>query len=333
MAPFPRAHEIYTKLTISSDGSRISRTPTGPKTTLPGEPRVELASDYEAIIQFLAEEVTTPDLDKFHPHLWKVATQSSKHITQLVDKCVRGRSIILTENPELHLVWIQSRVYIKPLPKWLLSHACWEFFLKKDSCGAAERGAKGFVRSYAYLIRHKSDFRIAKEMGLLPQKLGYTQFVRFIKHFEMIQNDEVSLRYSYGELRLSRLNIWAPWVLGRPEFFKVIRQYRDYFEQYFAPISFVFGIFVIVLSSMQVALSVNEPVSATSLRKFTMVCWVFAILTLVVVILVMLYIMVSLTIRALRELIFALGGVWESRKKTRNLKDDKCIEDCRGFGV
>jgi len=324
MAPFPSVHEIYPKLTISPDGSQISRISTETKTTLPGEPRIELACGYNCIIDFLEKELMTPDLNTFHPHLWKVATQSSRHITQLVDQAVRGRSIILTENPELHLVWIRNQIYIKPLPKWLLSHAFWEFFLRRTGSETAEKAAKGFLRSYAYLIRHKSDFKIAKEMGIIPRKATYTTFVRFIKSFENIEDDEVSLRYSYGELRLTRLNIWAPWALGKIEFFKVRRHYGDYFEQYFAPLSFIFGVFVIVLSAMQVALAVEKPVSAASLRKFANVCWAFAMLTLVVVILAILYIFVSLAIRGLRELLFALRGVWKSRNKKRKMETGGC---------
>ena len=317
MAPFHPINELYAKLTLSPGGSQISRISTQNKTTLPGQPRIELPCEPGAIIQFLEKELTTPDLNRFHPHLWKVATQSSKHITQLVDQAVRGRSIILTENPELHLVWIQNRIYIKPLPKWLLSHAFWEFFLGSNGSQAVQEGAKGFLRSYAYLIKHKSDFKVAKELGLIPRKVGFTKFVHFIKSFEDIQDHEVSLRYSYGELRLSRLNIWAPWAIRKFEFLRVRRHYADIFEQYFAPITFIFGIFVIVLSSMQVALAVDESIPAASSKRFTRVCWVFAIWTLFVVIFVMLYIFISFAIRGLRETVFALGAVWQSRKKKR----------------
>jgi hypothetical protein len=42
---------------------------------------------------------------------------------------MKRREIVVTEDPRLHLVWIYDRVFIKPLPKYLLSHDFWQIYL------------------------------------------------------------------------------------------------------------------------------------------------------------------------------------------------------------
>src|SRR4051794_41028604 len=127
--PSTKPRELYKSLIISQDGSTLTRLRSGGKkvkSSLPEYPRISLQSP--EVAKFLTEELTTPDLYKFHPHLWKVGTQRSSHVTPLSEQVVRGRTIIITENPEFHLLWIGDRVYIKSIPKFLLSHAFWEFY-------------------------------------------------------------------------------------------------------------------------------------------------------------------------------------------------------------
>ena len=135
------------------------------KTYLFGEPRVSLQIISD-VGEHLRVELMTRDLNQLAP----VATQNSSYISALTHQIVRGREIIVTEKPELHLVWIYDRVYIKPLPKYLLSHAFWTFYLterdpSRDASARQEisKAAVGVLRSYAYLIRHKSDIFLAVE--------------------------------------------------------------------------------------------------------------------------------------------------------------------------
>ena len=88
---------------------------------LPGCPRIRL-SDVN-IGEYLCEELQTTELDDMEPYLWLVAKQDSTHISSLTDQIVRGRNIIVTEQPRLHLVWAYNRIFIKPLPPYLLSRA------------------------------------------------------------------------------------------------------------------------------------------------------------------------------------------------------------------
>ncbi|KAK3330034.1 hypothetical protein B0H66DRAFT_43366 [Apodospora peruviana] len=75
------------------------------------------------------------------------------------------------------------------------------------------RIALGFLRSYGHLIQHPSDFKIACEVGLLPDfsevvPITWTRWARFISHFQDIPDSAVSPRYHFGHLRLGRLD-WA----------------------------------------------------------------------------------------------------------------------------
>ncbi|KAI9742515.1 MAG: hypothetical protein M1835_003060, partial [Candelina submexicana] len=62
------------------------------------------------------KEFLTADLDKLAPYLWLIATQSSQHISPLHEQVLKGRQIVITEKPELHLVWTDGRIFIKPIP-------------------------------------------------------------------------------------------------------------------------------------------------------------------------------------------------------------------------
>ena len=72
----------------------------------------------------------------------------------------------------------------------------------------------------------------------------------------------MSPRYHYGELRLSRLNFYAPFLFGKFNFQKPHGQYSDYFSRFYGPVLFTFAVASTVLGSMQVEMAV-EQVSTT----------------------------------------------------------------------
>ncbi|KAH0329153.1 hypothetical protein KCU71_g792, partial [Aureobasidium melanogenum] len=149
------------------------------------------------------------------------------------------------------------------MPKYLLSHVFWTDFLtaeptsKQPGQPKIVAAAVGFLRSYFYLIQHESDLRIAQqdELGLVPKNVTWETFCSFSDSFTAISDDEVSERYQYGELRMTRLNFWAAPLLGQMVYQDLGLQYSDYFSPYFAPLLFVFAIFSVLLSAMQVALA------------------------------------------------------------------------------
>ncbi|CAJ2513956.1 Uu.00g020750.m01.CDS01 [Anthostomella pinea] len=47
--------------------------------------------------------------------LWWMSKQDSANIFPLHWQLVKQRTVIVTEDPKLHLVWIHNRIFIKPL--------------------------------------------------------------------------------------------------------------------------------------------------------------------------------------------------------------------------
>ncbi|KAL7773164.1 hypothetical protein CFE70_003128 [Pyrenophora teres f. teres 0-1] len=137
----------------------------------------------------------------------------------------------------LHLVWIHDRIFTKPIPRYHLSRDFWEVYLdqkpespdngKSNLCAAAT----GFLRTYRYLIRHESDFYLAQQDS-----------------FRLIPKD----------LRLTRLNFYAPLLLRKFHFEQVHGQYGDYFARLYGPVLFLFAVVSTILNSMQVALAADQ---------------------------------------------------------------------------
>ncbi|CAG8983150.1 hypothetical protein HYALB_00014076 [Hymenoscyphus albidus] len=139
------------------------------------------------------------------------------------------------------------------------------FLLNQSTClggrrDAIRKAALGYLRTYRYLIQHESDFRIAKQdhLCLVPHGVGWVAFCRFISALDQIKDANVSGRYRYGELRLSRLNFYAPFFLRKFHFEQIHGQYGDYFARLYGPILFIFAIVSTILNSMQVGLAVDQ---------------------------------------------------------------------------
>lgn len=229
--------------------------------TLHGYPFIKLDST-PRVKQFLENELWSEDLETMAPRLWIMTTFSSGNINPLHRQRVKGREIVVTEEPRLHLVWIHDRIFIKPLPQYLLSHAFWKIYIEKGLSQPEHlcKAATGFLRTYRYLIQHESDFHIAQQdhLRLIPKNVDWPSFCRLISELSNIEDSAVSNRYCYGELRLTRLNFYAPFLLGKFHFEQVHGQYGDFFGRLFRPILFVFAVVSTILNSMQVALAADQ---------------------------------------------------------------------------
>ena len=160
-----------------------------PLSFVPGQPTISL--DQTTVDAFLAQELHTPVLDELYPRLWGVARKSGASIDPLHQQKAKGRDIIPTENPQLHLIWYYNKVYLKPIPECLLSHSFWTAYLsssmdnkpplakepqtsQKDFAPRFDRSiALGFLRSYANLVQHRSDFILAREHQLIPDNVDW----------------------------------------------------------------------------------------------------------------------------------------------------------------
>ncbi|KAJ4286663.1 hypothetical protein N0V90_012915 [Kalmusia sp. IMI 367209] len=260
---------------------------------LPGQPTIRLG-ETACLWQYLDHELCSPDLEKLAPYLWLMSMQSSANISALHRQRVKDRRIIITEDPQLHLVWINGRIFIKPLPPYLLSYVFWAKYLHSEHDTASGNAnssrskyttqqqrvipaALGFLRTYSHLIKHESDFNIAKDERLVPSNVTWAAFIHFISSVASNVHDfDVSERYNYGELRLSRLNFYSKIFLHRFYFHREHREYGPYFAQFFAPLLFAFAMLSVVLSALQVVTATEAllPNKATLDNFWTFCRWI-----------------------------------------------------------
>jgi len=314
--PFQHESELCSDLSISQ-GRLLAR---DQMHYLPSQPLVSL-EDGE-VVPFVEKEVLTPSLNQMSPWLWLVATPKSTHVSALHAQIVRGRNIVITEDPELHLVWISNRVFIKPLPAYLLSYAFWSYFLFPDKALSKDdqqrrieilQAALGYVRTYFHLIRHESDLRIAKREGLVQPDLDLETWMAFIKDFRYVEDWQVSGRYHYGDLRLTRLNFWAKPILGRWHFRKATWQYAEHFARYLTPLFFIFTAWSVILDSMQVGLQ-----SRPSWGRFGDVSAWFSVVSLICVVAVAAFLLGGFCVLAGRETLYAFRKqIYKRRRKVQ----------------
>ena len=269
--PFSAEQELYRKLSdkvAARDANQANEDHfLNDLGCMPGYPQLLLSST--ELSDFLQKDIMTPDLDKLAPYLWMMSREGSHFVSSLTQQRVRGRRIIITEDPQLHLVWTDDFVFIKPLPKHLVSSTFWDLFLTSnhkphlsklghDQQQRVRRAAKGFLRSYAYLIQYKSDFDLATstEHRLLLKNVRYKDLVQLLKACkDGVSDDDASPRYQYGDLRLTRLNFWCKFILRRYTFQKIKSQYTSHFAYYYGPLLFVFALMSLLLDGLQVELA------------------------------------------------------------------------------
>lgn len=166
------------------------------------------------------------------------------------------------------------------------------------------------MRSYFYLIRHQSDFDIALEKKLITCT-EFSELLYFLRFLGDISDDVVTPRYQYGELRLSRLNLYTKFYLLEAHYHKVMGQYGPYLTKVVTPFVFVFAAVSVALTAMQVILAVEQmggsnsttwPTFISVSRGFSLACLCFILFSTVFVPGIACFFL-------LRELIFALKAV------------------------
>ena len=278
---------------------------------LPGYPDLEI-DNVKPLSAFLVDDLECKELDQMSERLWLMSTQSSANISPLNRQRVKGREIILTEEPKLHLVWFYDKIHIKPMPRYLLSRNFWQKHLLDPQQPFASThniiltSALGFLRSYAHLIRHESDLRIAKDktLALIPNFVSWEQWCLLRAKVLTVQDEEVSARFRFGEIRLTRLNFYCKFLLSKTYYHRTYRQYGDYFASFYPPLLFLFGIISIMLGSMQLAATVEQLDEhwRCLLGMFRM----FSAVTIAITLLLLVTLLVLLAVKIANEWIFAL---------------------------
>ncbi|KAG9239768.1 hypothetical protein BJ875DRAFT_365010 [Amylocarpus encephaloides] len=235
----------------------------------------ELLRPTDHLDAFLRQDLSVKRLTDIHGWLWMVGRpQAAQSLHRLR---MKNRTIIATEQADLHLTWSNSYIFIKPLPSYLLVADFW----KKNLCDdVLHENACGFLLSYAWLIRNQSDFEIATKddltPSLLPANLEWNEWQTFMSEFlsnvspdtpyrptRGVTDFKVSKRYQYGELRLGRINKiyrFAPlWWYGHlfRGYHSGYDQYGTFFSRNFAWLIVVFAYITVVLTAMQVGLALD----------------------------------------------------------------------------
>ncbi|RSL80948.1 hypothetical protein CEP52_017300 [Fusarium oligoseptatum] len=214
---------------------------------------------------YLKTDLQTPRLSKIHRLLW--LTGMPRPARPLHRQRLLLRTIHLTESTDEHLVWHETCIFIKPIPEYLLDYEFWDQELCADE--ALHKSACGLLLSYAWLVCYKSDLRIAGEAGLLPANIDWNAWTAFMmdftSHIDTSTICQVDSRYSYSELRLSRLNTLYRFGAAGFSLRNVVygfmsgsTRYTTFFERNFGWILAVFVYMSVVLSAMQVALATER---------------------------------------------------------------------------
>ena len=215
--------------------------------------------------EFLEKDLLVTRLDDIASWLWVCGRPMPPR--PLHYQLLLSREISVTEDPGLHMVWHKKRIFIKPMPRYLLDpKTSGRIFASRNTETQYLRAcAKGFLHSYCALVSYESDFRIALHRGLLPPEFTWKEWQQLTT--QLLQTDlSVNPRYIYGELRLGRLNKVYKVRKGRllrgyaqccgP------RDYREFVGDHFALVASVLSYLVLALTAMQVGLQ-SEILSAS----------------------------------------------------------------------
>ncbi|PFH63083.1 hypothetical protein XA68_18220 [Ophiocordyceps unilateralis] len=252
--PFPPEHELST-----DDSTLIG--------TLPGYPGLYLG-DRPQLWAFLNSEIWATDLEALAPRLWWMSKPDSANISPLHRQAIKRRAFVVTEDPRLHLGWIDNRIFFKPLPRYLLSHNFWRHHLCPET-----HPVVAYDERRAWLARPDSSPR--------SQGVSWTQFSRLSSDLAAISDDDVSPRYLFGEIRLTRLNFYAPFLLGKSNHQRVEYQYASYFARSYAPLLFVIGVTSVILAALQVAVAVDQDQVKSGRAIATLGLWLSIIVMIV----------------------------------------------------
>jgi len=289
--------------------SEAPLTPMSPSTApAPQNPRLILPAAYhndERILKIINQEVADElrkylkhDLDVtrlnlVHKHLWMAGLPQISR--PLHGHVMIGRQIVITERADLHLVWHDNTIYLKPLPDYLLAYEIWADTITKDK--DLFEDASGFLYSYMWLICHKSDWKIAHDLGLLSEAVHWEKWITFSKAvLENLDHKDlrhISPRYLYGELRLGRLDMVYGFCRKTTNLKILIRgyqysyhQYSPFIERNFAWVLTAIIYVTIVLTAMQVGLATQSLRDNVPFNRASYGFTVFSILAPIVILFV-----------------------------------------------
>ena len=252
---------------------------------------------HDDLREYIEWELDVSRLNDIHSWLWLVGRPMCAR--PLYKQRMLGREILVTEQIDVHLLWQESRIFIKPLPEYLMDHDFWT----KNLCSNQidHQNACGLLLSYIWLVCYQSDLRIAKDHGLLPTWMTWTDWIAFtsvlldVIDYESLSN--VNKRYEYGELRLGRIN----WIyrLTLRNFIRGYLHESDRFSVFlrrnFAWLAVAFLYITVVLSAMQVGLSTDRLKGSSRFQDASAGFTIFSILMPLIVVAFLTFFVLMLT--------------------------------------
>ena len=185
------------------------------------------------------------------------------------------------------------------------------------------------MRTYSYLIRYEADFRLAQEKGLIPKSescsagecaITFETFAELISWFDRLDDENVAPRYSYGELRLTRLNFYSRIFLRKLTFHHVDAQLGTFLNHAVAPFITGFIIVSVVLNAMQVELaSQTTNVFGTRWAEFASLARWVSVIALGLVAFVTAFVLSLMGIMVLHDTWFAMRMV-RKKKDLQNVE-------------
>lgn len=216
--------------------------------------------------QFYSEELGLNRLHRIMNWLWLCGQTVPPR--PLHHQLLMGRTIVITEHLDCHLVWGRGRIFLKPLPRWLIHRDFWENHLDQPaptshgSIRTVRGAALGFLLSYIALIQYESDFYIAKEARVISPEFTWKKWKTLVQ--EVLGPDrqlrsQVADRFIYGELRLHRLDlIYQCLGLSLRGYIPRWSSYRSFIQDNLDIVVAGTVYLALVLSAMQLGLSTTN---------------------------------------------------------------------------
>ncbi|KAK2739759.1 hypothetical protein FQN57_006456 [Myotisia sp. PD_48] len=274
--------------------------------------------DESTVEEFVNRDLDVSRLDRIYGYLWMAGRPFNAR--PLLRLKMMNLEVLVTDQADLHLLKFSNKIFLKPLPDYILDYDFWVEYLCKTQ--ALHEAACGFCLSYIWLISSPHDLRLAKDLHLIPEGVKWHWWKQFVKDFhnnvDLNALDKVSIRYHFGELRLGRINtiyrtryFWSHFIRG---YLYGYNRYEIFFERNFGWLVVAFVYVSVILSAMQVGAELPPLNKSDTFQKASYGFVVFSIVTVVV------FLAVVLVVFAWIYFYNMFAAIWHFRQERRNLK-------------
>ncbi|KAK5115753.1 hypothetical protein LTR62_000842 [Meristemomyces frigidus] len=240
----------------------------------------------------LDSDLSVKRIDDIFDYLWLVGRPYPPRPLSI--QGVLHRTAVPVHDVALHLVWTSQRIYVKPLPRYVISDAFYEQYLQpnrtpggvntvRQSCRCPD--ALGLLFSYTALLPTETDFALAQTALLLPTDIEWSRWKALVTR---LLNDyprntiyqSIPRRYIYGELRHDRLDKIYRYLCGHVlhgySHLMGPTTYGDFLNHNLGPIGVATIYIIVVLTAMQVVLATDSVEGS-----FSRISYGFAIFSIV----------------------------------------------------